>query len=81
MFLFHYRTQTHGECRQRNADAIDADNITDYKEMVMKINESKPAVIKILIDMRDIQKLPRAHSSSEGTAPEASPKAVCIVFI
>ncbi|KAF8546133.1 hypothetical protein OG21DRAFT_1491549 [Imleria badia] len=43
---------------QHVANAIDVNNIADYKEMVMKINESKPAVIKILIDMRDIQKLP-----------------------
>jgi hypothetical protein len=85
MFSFihwHYMTQTHaGECRQCIADAIDVDNIADYKEMVVKINESKPAVIKILVDMRDIQKLPQAYSSSEGTALEVSPKTVRIFFI
>jgi hypothetical protein len=53
MFVFiHYTTQTHAsECRQCIADAIDVDNIADYKEMVMKINESKPAVIKTLVNM------------------------------
>jgi len=62
-------------------DAINVDNIANYKEMVMKINESKLAAIKILVNMWDIQKLPWVHSSSEGTALEASPKAICRFFI
>jgi len=53
--------------RQRLADAIDIDNNTDYKEMVKKISDSgMPPIIKVFVDMRHIEKLPRG-SKSKGT--------------
>jgi len=39
-------------------DAIDVDNVIDYQEMVTKIAKIKPSVIKILMDMQNVQKLP-----------------------
>ncbi|KAG9309093.1 hypothetical protein JVU11DRAFT_10976 [Chiua virens] len=51
---------------QQAAGAIDVDNLAEYQEMVMKIVdlESKPSTVKIFVDMRHIQKLPRAQASS-----------------
>ena len=48
-----------GNSRQWVANAIDVDNLADYEEMVTKIIEGKPSAIKILVDMQNIQKLPR----------------------
>ncbi|KIK28176.1 hypothetical protein PISMIDRAFT_7690 [Pisolithus microcarpus 441] len=57
---------------QRASDAIDVDNATDYREMVKKISEEKPAVVKIFVDMRHIERLPRASKSSEDDSEFAS---------
>jgi len=32
------------------ADAIDVDNVSDYKEMVKKITDEKPSIVKVFID-------------------------------
>lgn len=89
LFIYH-KTRANGEyTRQRVADAIDVDNVADYQEMVTKIADSKPpAIIKILVDMRDVQKLPRAQASSSETdgGSETSPKGIekvhtlCLIY-
>ncbi|KAI5982861.1 hypothetical protein EDD15DRAFT_2377076 [Pisolithus albus] len=50
---------------QRVSDVIDVDNAADYREMVKKISEEKPAIVKIFVDMRHIEKLPHPSKSSE----------------
>ncbi|KAF8836891.1 hypothetical protein BDN67DRAFT_983607 [Paxillus ammoniavirescens] len=40
-------------------DAMNVDNSGDYKEMMKKINDKRSAVVKIFIDMKDVEKLPR----------------------
>jgi len=52
-------------CRQRTSDAIDIDNLNDYREMVKKISDDHPPVVKIFVDMRHIEKLPRVSQGSE----------------
>ncbi|KAI6107739.1 hypothetical protein EV401DRAFT_1891929 [Pisolithus croceorrhizus] len=47
------------------SDVIDVDNATDYKEMVKKISEDKPPVVKIFVDMQHIKKLPQVVKSSD----------------
>ncbi|KAG6379015.1 hypothetical protein JVT61DRAFT_11437 [Boletus reticuloceps] len=44
--------------KKRASDTMDVDNKADYKEMVKKIQQSKPSSTKILVDMKDIEKLP-----------------------
>ncbi|KIK79597.1 hypothetical protein PAXRUDRAFT_769037, partial [Paxillus rubicundulus Ve08.2h10] len=44
-------------------DAMDVDNSGDYKEMTKKINDERLAVVKIFIDVKDVEKLP--HGISE----------------
>lgn len=48
---------------QRASDAIDVDNIIDYREMVNKLLEDKPSVVKVFVDMRHVEKLPRGSKS------------------
>lgn len=43
---------------QHSSDAIDVDHEADYKEMVKKIEGSNPAITKIFVDMKAVQKLP-----------------------
>ncbi|KAI6030148.1 hypothetical protein EDC04DRAFT_2605435 [Pisolithus marmoratus] len=50
---------------QQVIDAIDVDNAIDYREMVKKISEDKPSVVKIFVDMQHIEKLPQAVKSSD----------------
>ncbi|KAF9235503.1 hypothetical protein BU15DRAFT_64766 [Melanogaster broomeanus] len=37
----------------------------DYKEMVKKINDERPAIVKIFIDMKDVEKLPRGTKPAD----------------
>jgi len=37
---------------------IDIDNVADYQEMVKKITDDKPSVVKIFVGMKHIEKLP-----------------------
>ncbi|KAI6008476.1 hypothetical protein EDC04DRAFT_2907142 [Pisolithus marmoratus] len=39
-------------------DAINVDNILDYREMVKKLTEDKPPMVKLFMDMQYIEKLP-----------------------
>ncbi|KAF8545775.1 hypothetical protein OG21DRAFT_1532992 [Imleria badia] len=50
---------------QRTSDAMDIDNETDYKEMAKKIWQSSPSSTKILIDMKDVKKLPALGGNAE----------------
>ena len=52
-------------CRQWTSDAIDVDNLNDYREMVKKNSDDHPPVVKIFVDMRHIKKLPRVSQGSE----------------
>ena len=47
-------------------DAIDVDNSSDYKEMVKKISGEKPLIVKVFVDTRHIDKLPRRGSKTGG---------------
>ena len=49
------------------ADSIDVDNATDYKEMVKKILNEKPTIVKLIVDMRHVEKLPRSSKSSRSS--------------
>jgi hypothetical protein len=44
---------------------MDVDNETDYKEMVKKIRQSNPSSTKILVDMKDVKKLPALGGNAE----------------
>ncbi|KIJ21121.1 hypothetical protein PAXINDRAFT_6893 [Paxillus involutus ATCC 200175] len=57
---------------QRSSDAMDVDNEADYKEMVKKIHDMEPpGMIKIYVDMKHVEKLPRHQGldSGEDTRP------------
>ncbi|KAI6009267.1 hypothetical protein EDC04DRAFT_2906607 [Pisolithus marmoratus] len=47
------------------SDTIDVDNLADYQEMVKKISEyeGKLSIVKIFMDMQQVEKLPRASKS------------------
>ncbi|KAI6012345.1 hypothetical protein EDC04DRAFT_2609521 [Pisolithus marmoratus] len=45
------------------SNAIDVDNIIDYREMVNKLLEDKPPVVKIFVDMQHIEKLSQGSKS------------------
>jgi len=49
---------------------IDIDNVADYQEMVKKITDDKPSVVKIFVDMKHIEKLPRTQSSTKNSSSE-----------
>jgi len=57
-------------CRQQIDDVIDIDNVADYQEMVKKITDDKPSVVKIFVDMKHIEKLPRTQSSTKNSSSE-----------
>ena len=44
---------------------MDVDNEADYKEMVKKIWQGNPSSTKILVDMKDIEKLPTLGGNAE----------------
>jgi hypothetical protein len=44
---------------------MDVDNSGDYKEMVKKIDDEKPAIVKIFIDMKVIEKLSRKTNAAD----------------
>ena len=44
---------------------MDVDNEADYKEMVKKIQQSNPSSTKILVNMKDIEKLPALGGNVE----------------
>lgn len=43
---------------------MDVDNSGDYKEMAKKIDDEKPATVKIFIDMKVVEKLPRQTNTA-----------------
>ncbi|KIK22928.1 hypothetical protein PISMIDRAFT_11295 [Pisolithus microcarpus 441] len=45
------------------SDVIDVDNIIDYRDMVNKLMEDKPPVVKIFMDMQHVKKLPQGSKS------------------
>ncbi|KAI5982136.1 hypothetical protein EDC04DRAFT_2616903 [Pisolithus marmoratus] len=45
------------------SDAIDVENILDYREMVKKLTEDKPPMVKLFVDMQYIEKLPQGLRS------------------
>ncbi|KAF8833089.1 hypothetical protein BDN67DRAFT_1017968 [Paxillus ammoniavirescens] len=49
--------------KRKASDAMDVDNGGDYKEMAKKIDDERPTAIKIFIDMKDIEKLPRGKKA------------------
>ncbi|KAI6013895.1 hypothetical protein EDC04DRAFT_2904341 [Pisolithus marmoratus] len=57
-------TTTKYSIRQWVTDTINVNNAIDYREMVKKISEDKPSVVKIFVDMQHIEKLPQAMKSS-----------------
>ncbi|KAI6013844.1 hypothetical protein EDC04DRAFT_2609164 [Pisolithus marmoratus] len=54
------------------SDMIDVNNTADYREMVKKISEGKPAIVRILVDMQHIKRLPHPLKSSEDDLEFAS---------
>ncbi|KAF8836667.1 hypothetical protein BDN67DRAFT_1014485 [Paxillus ammoniavirescens] len=52
---------------------MDVDNSGDYKEMTKKINDERPAVVKIFIDMKDVEKLPWLPKFSSNPRFEPEP--------
>ncbi|KAI6038115.1 hypothetical protein EDC04DRAFT_2896874 [Pisolithus marmoratus] len=50
-------------------DAMDIDNEADYKEMVRKLCHDKSGTIKILVDMKQVAKLPLSKSGDETSDP------------
>ncbi|KIK91441.1 hypothetical protein PAXRUDRAFT_13785 [Paxillus rubicundulus Ve08.2h10] len=60
-------------------DAMDVDNSGDYKEMMKKIDDERPTVVKIFIDMKDVEKLPHGTSKradGEGELDSTDDKAL-----
>ena len=49
---------------RKASDAMDVDNSGDYKEMAKKIDDEKPATVKIFIDMKVVEKLPRQTNTA-----------------
>ncbi|KAL4064220.1 hypothetical protein V8B97DRAFT_1876068 [Scleroderma yunnanense] len=43
--------QTNSPCKQWTSDMIDVDNLNNYRDMVKKISDDNPPVVKILVDM------------------------------
>ena len=73
--------------RQWVADAIDVDNSSGYKEMVKKISDEKLSVVKVFMDTRHIDKLPRGSKSRgsedddlSSTASSDNGGRVCAIF-
>ncbi|KAI9464257.1 hypothetical protein HD554DRAFT_2316030, partial [Boletus coccyginus] len=50
---------------QRASDAMDVNNEADYKEMVKKIQQDNPSSTRILVDMKDIEKLPALGANAD----------------
>ena len=70
--------------RHRTSDAIDVDNLNDYKEMVKKISDDCPPVVRVFVDMRHIEKLPRVSQaggpgSGDDSEPTTDSSTVCTV--
>ncbi|KAG6377816.1 hypothetical protein JVT61DRAFT_14591 [Boletus reticuloceps] len=58
---------------QQMTDSIDVDNSTDYKEMVKKVLNDKPLIVKVFVDMRQVEKLPHSsRSKGSGSSAEDS---------
>ncbi|KAI6041844.1 hypothetical protein EDC04DRAFT_2892540 [Pisolithus marmoratus] len=47
------------------SDAVDVDNEIDYKEMVEKLCHNDSSTTKILIDMKQVERLPLSESGDE----------------
>ena len=77
---------TNFSIRQRVTDAIDVDNVSDYKEMVKKITNEKPSIVKVFVDTRHINKLPRgsttrgSRSSEDDSGATTDSVRVCTIF-
>ena len=69
------------------ADAIDVDNVSDYKEMVKKITDEKLSIVKVFVDTRHINKLPRdsttrgSRSSEDDSGATTDSVRVCAIFM
>ncbi|KAI6038826.1 hypothetical protein EDC04DRAFT_2895931 [Pisolithus marmoratus] len=50
-------------------DAMDTDNEANYKEMVRKLHHNKSRTIKILVDMKQVERLPSNESRDETSDP------------
>ncbi|KAI6041786.1 hypothetical protein EDC04DRAFT_2892670 [Pisolithus marmoratus] len=50
-------------------DTMDVDNEADYKEMVGKLRHNKSGTIKILVDMKQVERLPSSESGVETSDP------------
>ncbi|KAI5988904.1 hypothetical protein EDC04DRAFT_2612091 [Pisolithus marmoratus] len=59
------------------SDTIDVNNPANYKEMVKKISEDKPPVVKIFVDMQHIEKLPQAIKSSNDSECTSNSSKAC----
>ncbi|KIK14544.1 hypothetical protein PISMIDRAFT_116870 [Pisolithus microcarpus 441] len=47
------------------SDAMDIDNEIDYKEMVKKLRRNASSTTKVLVDMKQVEKLPSSESGDE----------------
>ncbi|KAF8432577.1 hypothetical protein L210DRAFT_3650308 [Boletus edulis BED1] len=70
--------------KQRISDAIDVDDAADYNEMVKKIIEEKPSIVRVLVNKHKIEKALRAKHTRSGSddlheiiivlSPDSKPK-------
>ncbi|KAI6163600.1 hypothetical protein EDD17DRAFT_1428783, partial [Pisolithus thermaeus] len=49
---------------KRIGDAIDVDNQNDYREMVKKVSDEAVPVVKVFVDMRQVEKLPQVSQAA-----------------
>ncbi|KAG6377265.1 hypothetical protein JVT61DRAFT_1328 [Boletus reticuloceps] len=61
------------ELMQCISDAIDVDDAADYNEMVKKIIEEKPSIVRVLVNKHIIEKALRAKHARSGS------KSVCSI--
>ncbi|KAI9570934.1 hypothetical protein HD554DRAFT_2240850 [Boletus coccyginus] len=47
------------------SNAMDVNNEADYKEMVKKIQQDNPSSTRILVDMKDVEKLPALAANAD----------------
>lgn len=62
----------HPLCRQHISDTIDVDNAADYNEMVKKIINKKPIIVRILINKHLIEKGLQAKHARSGSGSVSS---------
>ncbi|KAI6044130.1 hypothetical protein EDC04DRAFT_2599716 [Pisolithus marmoratus] len=61
-----YKVLCHSQCIN---DAMDVDNEADYKEMVRKLHHNKSGTIKILVNMKQVERLPLSESGDKTSGP------------